>query len=160
MYMAARDMGGVYNRNTGVIHLPKELARPGDLSFPTQLQVLYRKFPCGFIIRDEDRDNPAAGLPCVSFDVIPNTPGDPRSNRIYQSFKGEVSMSKTLFGKFLGWLKIISKTVNRYRQQIEQGKPAQFGRITAEHLPTSMVERTASIWLKTKLRDHHDPGHG
>jgi hypothetical protein len=158
MDMAARDMGGTYNRNTGVIHLPRGIASPGDRSFPTELQVLYRKFPCGFLLKDGDRDHPAAGFPCVSFDVVPNVPGDPRSSRIYQSFKGEAGTSKTLFGKFLGWLKIVSRAVNRYRQQVEQGRPAQFGHLAAQSLPSSQIERTAHLWLERRLKDRHDPG--
>lgn len=152
MDMAARDMGGTYNRNTGVIHLPKDLARPGDRTFPTEIQVMYRKFPCGFIIKDVRRDSPAAGLPCVSFDVVPNVPGDPRRSRIYQSFKGEAATSKTLFGKFLGWLKIVSRAVKRYRQQVEQGRPATFGRLASEELPESQVERVARLWLVREAR--------
>lgn len=141
MSMAARDMGGTYNSNTSTIHLPREIARPGDHSFPTEITVLYRKFPCGFIMKDSD--NEAAGLPCVSFDVIPNVGGDPRSSRIYQSFKGDAGLSKILFGKFLGWLKIISKAVKRYREQVEQGRPVSFARTAAE-------TRVAEAWFSRK----------
>jgi hypothetical protein len=150
MYMAARDMGGTYDRNTGTIFLPRDLVRPGDRSFPTELRVLYRKFPCGMLLRNPKPGDPVSSMPCVSFDVIPNVPGDPRRSRIYQSFQGEAATSKTLFGKFLGWLKIISKAVKRYRQQVGQGRAPQFGRLASEVAAEDLSVRVARAWMATK----------
>lgn len=149
MAMAARDMGGTYNRRTSTIHLPEDLRREGDRTFPTEIKVLYRKFPCGMKlpIQKIHEAPDVAGIPCVSFDCIPRIQGDPRRSRIYQSFQGDAGMSKILFGKFLGWLKIVSKAVKRYRQKVEQGRPAQFGRMANEVLPESSVERVARQWL-------------
>lgn len=156
MEMAARHMGGTYNRATGVIHLPRELARPGDRSFPTEIQVLYRKFPCGFLTLGPSvgrtEDERGAGRPCVSFDVIPKVPGDPRRSRVYQSFKGDMAQSKVLFGKFLGWLKVLSKAVARYQQQAEQGRVLPFARVASEMLPESAIERVSRQWLLSKSR--------
>ena len=148
MQMAARDMGGRYIPATGTIKLPK-VSKPGDTTFPTELQVMYRKFPCGAMIPNVKEDNPIAGLPCVSFDVIPNTPGDPRRSKAYQSFMGEAGVSKTLFGKFLGWLKILSKAVNRYVKTQEAGRVVPFARIAAEEL---MAEQVARTWLLHQMR--------
>ena len=148
MQMAARDMGGRYIPATGTIKLPK-VSKPGDRTFPTELQVMYRKFPCGAMIPNVKDDNPVAGLPCVSFDVIPNTPGDPRRSKAYQSFTGEAATSKVLFGKFLGWIKILSRAVNRYVKNQEAGRGVPFARIAAEEL---LAERVAENWLRGKLR--------
>jgi hypothetical protein len=117
MEMAARYMGGTYLPATGTIRLPREAVRPGDKSFPSEITVLYRKFPCAYVMKGVRRDSPGAGMPCVSFDAIPNVPGDPRRSRIYQSFRGEAGSSKVLFGKFLGWLRIIGDAVRRYVRQ-------------------------------------------
>ena len=116
MGMAARHMGGTYNAATGIIQLPVSLAKAGDRTFPTRMEAHYRKFPCGMIIPSVDSNHPMMGAPCVSFDLIPLVPGDPRRSRIYQSFSGPLDQSKVLFGKFLGWLKIVAKTVHRYSE--------------------------------------------
>lgn len=139
MVLVARNMGGTYNKHTSSIMLPKDLAQGGRLPF-TELGVLYRKFPCGMIIKDVSQGNGAAGYPCVSFDVIPNIGGDPRRSRFYKTFQGEAGTSKRLFNQFVGWLAILSKAVKRYRQQVEAGKPANFGRVAS-------VERVAARWL-------------
>lgn len=149
MEMAARDMGGRYERRTSTIHLPSDMAREGDRSFPSEIKVLYRKFPCGMKIplKKLMEDNPAAaGYPCVSFDCIPRIQGDPRRSRIYQSFQGEAATSKALFGKFLGWLKIVSKAVKRYQQRVQQGQPAMFGRLASEAVAEASIERVAQAW--------------
>jgi hypothetical protein len=114
MGMAARHMGGTFDIASSTIRLPPEVVRPGDRTFPNEIQVLYRKFPCGMIMPGAARERADAGSPCVSFDVIPKVPGDPRRSRVFQSFSGSASDAKTLFGKFLGWLKIVAKAVHRY----------------------------------------------
>jgi len=143
MMLVARDMGGTYNRLTGVIHLPKDLAEGGRLPF-TELGVLYRKFPCGMIVKNVRPDNPVAGLPCVSFDVIPKVSGDPRRSKFYRSFQGEAGTSKRLFNKFVAWMAILSRAVKRYRKQLEQGRDPVFR--------TAMEERVADAWLRKKAR--------
>lgn len=148
MHMAARDMGGRYVPATGTIKLPK-VSTPGDRTFPTELQVMYRKFPCGIILPNAKQDSPVAGLPCVSFDVIPNTPGDPRRSKAYQSFQGEAATSKALFGKFLGWIKILSRAVNRYVKNQENGRTVPFARVASEEL---MTQRVVENWFRGKLR--------
>jgi len=146
MSMAARDMGGTYHPVTGTIRLPPEAARPGDRTFPTELRVLYRKFPCAVIMRNPDPESPVASMPCVSFDVIPNIPGDPRRSKIFQSFQGDAASSKIMFGKFLGWLKIISKAVKRYVKNQEAGRrEVPFAQVMAS-------ERVAVRWVLEQLR--------
>ena len=149
MQMAAREMGGTYIAATSTIKLPKEYARPGDRSFPTEILGLYRKFPCGAMIPNVKADNPVAGLPCVSFDLIPNVPGDPRRSRLYKSFQGDVGMSKRLMNQFVGWLKIVSKTVNRYVKNNEQGRTVPFSRVAAEE---ELTQRVARAWLLNLTR--------
>jgi hypothetical protein len=124
MSMAARHMGGTFDLATSTIRLPRHVVRPGDRSFPNEMQVLYRKFPCGMILPGAARDQAEAGYPCVSFDLIPKVPGDPRRSRVFRSFTGPASQAKTLFGKFLGWLKIIAKAVHRYTETSNQGEPS------------------------------------
>lgn len=148
MTMAARDMGGRYVPATGTIKLPK-VSAPGDKTFPTELQVMYRKFPCGILLPTSQQDSPVAGLPCVSFDVIPNTPGDPRHTKIYKNFTGEAATSKVLFGKFLGWLKIISKAVNRYVRNLEQGRTVPFARVAQEQ---QMADAVVERWVRARIQ--------
>lgn len=149
MQMAARDMGGTYIPATSTIKLPKEFARPGDRSFPTEIQGLYRKFPCGAMIPNVQPDNPVAGIPCVSFDLIPNVPGDPRRSRIYKSFQGDAGMSKRLMNQFVGWLKIVSKAVKRYVKNTEQGRNIPFARVATEEW---MAHQVARKWLLEQAR--------
>jgi hypothetical protein len=130
MEMVARDMGGTYNRVNGTILLPKELTEGGRLPF-SELTCLYRKFPCGMLIKDVDRDNSVAGLPCVSFDVIPNVSGDPRRSKFYRNFQGDSGMSKRLFNQFVGWMAILSRAIKRYRTQLEAGRDPVFPRRVA-----------------------------
>jgi len=144
MMLVARDMGGTYNKHTSVIMLPKELTEGGKMPF-TELGVTYRKFPCGFIIKNVQSDNPTAGLPCVSFDVLPNVGSDPRRSKFYRSFQGEAATSKRLFNQFVAWLAILSRAVKRFRQQVEAGKPATFPRVAS-------AETVAAVWLRTHLR--------
>lgn len=152
MSMAARDMGGHYIAATGTIKLPR-VNNNTDKTFPTELQVLYRKFPCGFLMPKSQADSPVAGLPCVSFEVLPNTPGDPRHSRIYQTFTGEAATSKTLFGKFLGWLKIISKAVKRYIRNSESGHAVPFARVAdQERMASAVVEK----WVRANLRGQEE----
>ena len=125
MTLAARDMGGTYNRYTGIIHLPKDLVETGNLPF-TELAVLYRKFPCGMLMKNLSSSSPVAGLPCVSFDVIPRVKGDPRRSKFYRSFQGEAGISKRLFNKFLAWLALLNRAIKRYRQQVESGRQVVF----------------------------------
>jgi hypothetical protein len=94
-------------------------------------------------------DNPVAGLPCVSFDLIPNVPGDPRRSRIYKSFTGEAATSKRLMNQFVAWLKIVSKTVKRYVKNSEQGRPVPFARLAAEE---ELAQRVARAWLLSLTR--------
>lgn len=124
MDMAARYMGGSFDAMSGMIRLPPEIVRPGDRTFPNQIQVLYRKFPCGMVMPGAVRERPEAGHPCVSFDVIPKVVGDPRRSKVFQSFAGPASQAKTLFGKFLGWLKIVGKAVRRYAETPAQDAPS------------------------------------
>ena len=118
MEMAAKYMGGTY-RN-GTIRLPY---RYRDQTFPQEMTVLYRKLPCGYIT-----NRPADGA-CVSFDIYPNMGGDPRRSKIYKSFPATLKNSKTQFGKFLGWLRIVGDAVRRYVAQAEAGQTPQFARI-------------------------------
>jgi hypothetical protein len=148
MGMAARDMGGRYIPATGTIKLPK-VSYPGDKTFPTEIQVLYRKFPCGAVIPNVRDDDPVSGLPCVSFDIIPNTPGDPRRSKIYQSFMSEAASSKVMFGKFLGWLKIVSKAINRYVKSLEQGREVPFARVARDEM---LVEQVVRKWFTAQMR--------
>lgn len=150
MTMAARDMGGVYDQARGVIKLPPSMAHAGDPSFPQEIEVHYRKFPCGMVMRNLDEHTPGAGEPCVSFDVIPRVPGDPRRSRVYQSFQGPASQAKTLFGKFLGWLKIVSKALHRYNGP--RSRPVEFARIACKMLPPSSVELVAAAWMLSRRR--------
>lgn len=131
MAMAARDMGGTYHPATATIRLPAGVGRPGDRTFPTELRVLYRKFPCQALMKDPDPGSPVAAMPCVSFDVIPNVAGDPRRSKIFQSFQGDAGSSKVMFGKFLGWLKIISKAVRRYVRSQEAERAVPFAQVMA-----------------------------
>lgn len=150
MQMAARDMGGTYLPATSTIKLPP--GRPGDKSFPTELLGLYRKFPCGALMKTPKTNEPVsdlAGMPCVSFDLIPNVPGDPRRSRIYKSFQGDATMSKRLMNQFVGWLKIVSKAVKRYRKETEQGRNVPFARLAAE---LEMSERVTHEWLVRQMR--------
>lgn len=152
MQMAAREMGGTYHPATSTIKLPHTIARPGDKSFPTELLGLYRKFPCGALMKTPKTNEPVsdvASLPCVSFDLIPNVPGDPRRSKIYKSFQGDVTQSKRLMNQFVGWLKIISKAVNRYVKNTEQGRHVPFGRVAAE---IAMSEQVAREWLLQHMR--------
>ena len=144
MGMAARDMGGTYHPATATIRLPPGFARPGDATFPTELRVLYRKFPCAAIMRDPDPESPVATMPCVSFDVIPNISGDPRRSKIFQSFQGDAASSKRMFGKFLGWLKIVSKAVHRYVKTRDAERAAPFAQVMASE---DAVARVAATWL-------------
>jgi hypothetical protein len=152
MQMAARDMGGTYHPATSTIKLPPQFARAGDRSFPTELLGLYRKFPCGALMKTPGTNEPVsdvASLPCVSFDLIPNVPGDPRRSRIYKSFQGDVTQSKRLMNQFVGWLKIISKAVKRYVRNSEQGRAVPFGRVAAEE---ELAARVARAWLLRQMR--------
>lgn len=147
MVMAARDMGGAYDQSRGVIRLPPSMAHAGDPTFPYELEVHYRKFPCGMAMRDPSGHG--AGKPCVSFDVIPRVPGDPRRSRVYQSFQGPASDVKMLFGKFLGWLKIVSKALQRYKTP---RAPVEFARVAREVLPPSPAERVVEAWAAKRGR--------
>ena len=118
MEMAAKYMGGKY-RN-GTIRFPYRFR---DRTFPQELTVLYRKMPCGFLNGQSD------GTPCVSFDVFPNVGGDPRRSKVYRSFPAGLKNSKTQFGKFLGWLRIVGDAVRRYVAQAQAGQDPQFARI-------------------------------
>jgi hypothetical protein len=131
MGMAARDMGGTYHPATATIKLPAGVARPGDATFPTELRVLYRKFPCGALMPNPDTGSPVAAMPCVSFDVVPNVAGDPRRSKVFQSFQGDAASSKVMFGKFLGWLKIVSRAVKRYVKNQEAQRAVPFAQIVA-----------------------------
>jgi len=119
MELIAQAMGGRYIAATSTIKLPR-IGKPGDDSFPTELQVLYRRFPRGMLLPEADPNDPATHQPYVSFDELPNTPGDPRQSRIYRTFTGEAAASGILFRKFLGWLKILTNAVNRYAREAEQ----------------------------------------
>lgn len=141
MSLVARDMGGTYNRLTGIIHLPKDLAQGGRLPF-TELAVLYRKYPCGMLLKNVKPDDSVATLPCVSFDVIPNVGGDARRSKFYRSFQGEAGTSKRLFNKFVAWLAILSRAVKRYRQQLERGQNPV--------LRTASSDRVAAAWMREK----------
>lgn len=153
MAMAAREMGGTYVSSTGTIKLPP-VGRPGDRTFPTELRVLYRKFPCAVIMRNPDPESPVAGMPCVSFDVVPNVAGDPRRSKIYQSFQGDAVSSKVMFGKFLGWLKIVSKAVKRYVRNHEMNREVPFARVVASELDTGEAAgRVARRWLQARMRE-------
>jgi len=149
MRMAARDMGGTYVAATSTIKLPKEFARPGDRSFPTEIVGLYRKFPCGIMIPNVKPDNPVAGLPCVSFDLIPNVPGDPRRSRVYKSFQGEAATSKRLMNQFVAWLKIVSKAIKRYVKSNEQGRNVPFSRVAME---LELAQKVARQWVLRQAR--------
>jgi len=142
MRMAARDMGATFDRGRSVIYFPKGMARDGDKSFPAELSVLYRKFPCGMIMRNIGPGDAAAGSPCVSFDIIPKVPGDPRRSKLFKSFQGDTKECKVLFGKFLGWLKIISRTIQRYNRQ--SGRVTPFSRMASQEEKASSV---ADNWL-------------
>lgn len=102
MTLAAKRVGGQYDKHKGMIYLP--WIPNGDPTFPTHLNVLYRKFPCGFLQKQLDD---TAGMPCVSFDIIPYVGRNPRRSRAYKSINGDASESKLLFVKFLKWMKII-----------------------------------------------------
>jgi hypothetical protein len=143
MSLVARDMGGTYNKLTGTLHLPKDLAEGGRLPF-TELTCLYRKFPCGMVLKDVQKDSPVAGLPCVSFDVIPNVGGDPRRSKFYRSFRGEAGTSKRLFNQFVGWMVILSRAVKRFQAQLKRGQ--------SPILRTAMERRVAAAWLAEKTR--------
>jgi hypothetical protein len=138
MMLVARDMGGTYNRYTGIIHLPKELTDGGTMPF-TELAVLYRKFPCGMMIKSQD--SPVAGLPCVSFDVIPNVGSDPRRSKFYRSFQGEASTSKRMFNRFVAWMAILSRAIKRYRTQLERG---------GNPILRTAEEHVVALWLEEK----------
>lgn len=147
MDLAARDMGGTYDRTRGLIKLPASLRRPGDRTLPTELEVHYRKFPCGMMMREFSESMPGVGAPCVSFDVIPRVPGDPRRSRIYQSFQGDAKHVKTLFGKFLVWLKIVSKALRRYADGTSD---VEFGRSLQARLGSRSIDRVAHRWLRAR----------
>jgi hypothetical protein len=145
MALAARDMGGVYDHGRGVIRLPQSLAHANDPTFPREIEVHYRKFPCGMMLRDLSEDTPGIGAPCVSFDVIPRVSGDPRRSRVYQSFQGPASQAKILFGKFLVWLKIVSKALHRYKDP--RNPSVDFARVARVCLPETATERVARAWV-------------
>lgn len=127
MAMAAKYMGGRYQN--GVIRLPYKFQ---DKSFPTELTVLYRKMPCGFITNQDD------GTPCVTFDLIPKVSGDPRRSKVYKSFPSSVKNSKVAFGKFLNWLRVVGDTVRQYVAQEQSVRLAS-------------AKAVSQAWLKSKV---------
>lgn len=140
MMLFARHIGGTFNRHTGIIHLPKELTEGRRLPF-TELGVLYRKYPCGMIVKNVREEDPVAGLPCVAFDVVPKVNGDPRRSKFYRSFQGDAATSKVLFNKFVAWLAILGRAIKRFRAQVEAGRPATFPRVASPR-------RVADRWLR------------
>lgn len=137
MSMLAQYLGGRFDRGNSVIILPW---KSHNKSFPTKLTVLYRKFPCGFLHKTF---NGESRRPCVSFDLIPNTP-NPQKSRAYRSFNGPIKDSKKLFNEFLLWTKVVADSLKAYaaRHNVEEQRKTQF-----------MVTRGASSLTEVDMSD-------
>jgi hypothetical protein len=61
----------------------------------------------------------------------------------------EAASSKIMFGKFLGWLKIVSRAVNRYVKNLEQGRDVPFARVARDEMLTEQVVRQ---WFRAQMR--------
>lgn len=104
MNAVARKLGTQFDE--GLISFPASIKDP---SYPSAIQVLYRKLPCGSFGDYEGN--------CVTFDVIPRgIKGDPRHRKSYRSFYGTVEDSPQLFKEFLQWLNLIVSAVKRHQR--------------------------------------------
>lgn len=134
MGMFAKMVGGSYDRQRGVITLPWETGR--NRKFPKQLQVLYRKFPCGMLQRTF---GPDSGAPCVSFDVIPKIP-NANSSKMYKSIQGDAVHAKKLFAQFLHHLKRVGDALMI---------AAQKDNMPLERRTVMMTRRVATRWVQS-----------
>ena len=134
----ARHVGGRFDRSSGIVHLPWK--KNGDKTFPTKIQVMYRKFPCGFLHK---KFTPSSGLPCVSFDIIPLGVSNPSKSRMFRSFQGPASDAKRLFNLYLLWLKKVADALKLYAQR----NPLDKGRLTK-----MMARRAARKFLAQRKR--------